>query len=86
MTSFVSGPTTYEQVRWAATSFRGEADDAACADAGNAEFSDALMGQDNGAAVAQLARLLNSRGSHVSNDQVPGIAAAITLALVVEGA
>jgi hypothetical protein len=77
MTNFVSGPTTYEQVRWAATSFRGQADDATYADARNPEFRDALMGQDNGAAVAQLARLLNSCGSHVSDDQVPGIAAAI---------
>ena len=77
MTSFVSGPTTYEQVRWAATSFRGEADDAAYADACNPEFRDALMGQDNGAAVAKLARFLNSWGSQVSDDQVPGVAAAI---------
>ena len=77
MTSFVSGPTTYEQVRWAATSFRGEADVSAYADAHNPGFRDALMGQDHGAAVAQLARLLNSCGSHVSDDQVPGIAAAI---------
>jgi hypothetical protein len=78
MTSFVSGPTTYEQVRWAATAFRRESnDDAAYFPLYTAEFRQALLERQDTTSVEQLLQFVNSWRFRISYAKAPGIAAAI---------
>ena len=80
MSNYVSGPTTFEQIRWAATTFRGQSDDADYIPLGAAEFRRTLLDGPEAASVERLLRFVNRWGFRISYAKAPGIAAAIAQA------
>ena len=62
MSNYVSGPTTFEQIRWAATTFRGQSDDADYIPLGAAEFRRTLLDGPDAASVERLLRFVNRWG------------------------
>ena len=81
MSNYVSGPTTYDHLRWSSNAFRGLADDALNVATRNPEFRASLQ---NGASEADWAALIhyvNQWGCRISQAKAPGIAAAVGAAL-----
>ena len=80
MSNYVTGPHTFEQIRWAAAAFRRETnDDAAYIPLYTAEFRQALLeGQD--ASVERLLQFLNKWRCRIPYSKAHGIAAAIAQA------
>ena len=80
MSNYVTGPTTFEQIRWSAETFRRETnDDVDYIPLYTPEFRTLLETQDAGS-VERLLRFVNKWGFRVSYDKGPGIASAIAQA------
>ena len=81
MSNYVTGPTTFEQIRWSAAAFRGEAnDDADYIPMYTSEFRQALLEKQDAGSVERLLRFVNKWGFRVPYDKAPGVAAAIAQA------
>ncbi|MCE2501002.1 MAG: hypothetical protein J4G13_09080 [Dehalococcoidia bacterium] len=81
MSNYVTGPTTFEQIRWSAATFRRETnDDADYIPLYTPEFRRTLLETQDADSVKQLLRFVNKWGFRVSYDKGPGIASAITQA------
>ncbi len=81
MSNYVTGPTTFEQIRWSAAAFRREtSDDADYVPLYTSEFRQALLEKQDADSVERLLRFVNKWGFRVSYEKVPGIASAIAQA------
>ena len=81
MSNYVTGPTTFEQIRWSAATFRRETnDDADYIPLYTPEFRRALLEEQDADNVEWLLRFVNKWGFRVSYDKGHGIASAIALA------
>lgn len=80
MTNYVTGPTTFEQIRWAATTFRDQSDDADYILLCTADFRQSLLDDQSIASIERLLRFVNKWGFRIPYSKAPGIAAAITQA------
>ena len=81
MSNYVTGPTTFEQIRWSARIFRRETnDDADCIPLYTAEFRQALLESQDPESVQRLLKFVNRWGLRVAGDKAPEIAAAIAQA------
>lgn len=80
MSNYVTGPTTFEQIRWAAQAFREFADDAICIAVRAPQFRQGLLqGQDN-ADWRALVKYVNQWGCRIPARKTEGIAAAVAIA------
>lgn len=77
MSNYVSGPTTFEQVRWSAHAFRGSADDSLATAVREPQFADAIRRAANDADWTLLVRYVNQWSCRIPQDKIPGIAAAV---------
>ena len=78
MSNYVTGPTTFEQIRWSAATFRRETnDDADYIPLHTPEFRRALLEKQDPDNVERLLKFVNKWGFRVPYDKSPGIAAAI---------
>ena len=81
MSNYVTGPTTFEQIRWSAATFRRETnDDADYIPLYTSEFRQALLEKQDADRVERLLRFVSKWGFRVSYDKCPGIASAIAQA------
>ncbi len=81
MSNYVTGPTTFEQLRWSAAAFRGETnDDADYIPLHTSEFRRALLEKQDADSVERLLRFVSKRGLRVPYDKAPGVASAIAQA------
>ena len=81
MSNYVTGPTTFEQIRWSAAAFRRETnDDADYIPLYTSEFRQALLEKQDADSVERLLRFVNKWGFRVSYDKAPGVASAIAQA------
>ncbi len=81
MSNYVTGPTTFEQIRWSAAAFRGETnDDAGYLPLYTSEFRQTLLETQDAHNVEQLLKFVNKWGFRVSYDKAPGVALAIAQA------
>ena len=80
MSNYVTGPNTFEQVRWSAHAFRGLADDGLCIAARAPEFRQALLDGRDDADWPALARYVNQWGCRIPQHKADGIAAAVGVA------
>ena len=81
MSNYVTGPTTYEHLRWSANAFRGQADDTLSIAARVPGFREALMGGSGDADWAALVRYVNQWGCRIPQNKTEGIAAAVAAAV-----
>ncbi len=81
MSNYVSGPTTYDQLRWSANAFRSLADDTLCIAARAPEFREALQRGSSYADWPALVRYVNQWGCRITTDKAGGIASAIAAAM-----
>ena len=80
MSNYVSGPTTFDQVRWSANACRGLMDDTLGIAARNAEFREGLLNGGPNADWSLLIRYVNQWGCGIPQEKVDGIAAAVATA------
>ncbi len=81
MSNYVTGPTTFEQIRWSAATFRRETnDDVDYIPLYTPEFRRTLLETQDAGSVERLLRFANKWGFRVSYDKGPGIASAIAQA------
>ena len=80
MTNYVTGPTTYEQLRWSAHAFRGRDDDALSMTVNTPQFGAALLEGTPNADWESLLRYTNQWNTRISPDKAPSIAHAIARA------
>ena len=81
MSNYVTGPTTYDQLRWSAHAFRGLVDDSISMSAREPQFRDEIR---DGAADAdwdRLIRYVNQWGCRISQSKASGIADAVARAM-----
>ena len=81
MSNYVTGPTTYDQLRWSANAFRSMADDALCISARVPEFREALQKGSADADWPALVRYVNQWGCRIPQGKADGIAAAVSTAM-----
>ena len=77
MSNYVTGPTTFEQIRWSAHAFRASADDGLAAAVRVPEFGDAIRQGSDDADWTLLVRYVNQWSCRISQDKIPGIAAVV---------
>ena len=77
MSNFVSGPTTYDQIRWSANAFRSLSSDATCIAARASEFRQPLLQGREDADWASLVRYVNEWGCRIPQSKIGEIAAAV---------
>ena len=81
MTNYVTGPTTYDQLRWSANAFRSLADDTLCIAARAPEFREALQQGSADADWPALMRYVNQWGCRIPTGKADGIASAVSAAM-----
>ena len=81
MSNYVTGPTTYDQLRWSANAFRSMADDALCISARVPEFREALQKGSADADWPALVRYVNQWGCRIPASKADGIASAVAAAM-----
>ena len=80
MSNYVTGPTTFEHLRWSAHAFRNYADDALCIAARAPGFSEALMSGGSDADWTTLVNYVNQWGCRIPQSKVESIASAVAVA------
>ena len=81
MSNYVTGPTTFEQIRWSAAAFCGDTnDDADYIQLYTPEFRQGLLENQDADSVDRLLRFVNKWGFRVPYDQAPAVASAIAQA------
>ena len=81
MSNYVTGPTTYEQLRWSSQAFQGLADDTLGMEARVPEFRQALSEGRADADWPALVRYVNQWGCRVPAGKTEGIANAVRSAM-----
>ena len=81
MSNYVTGPTTYEQVRWSANAFRSLVDDSISMSARDAGFRNGICGGAGDADWDRLIRYVNQWGCRISQSRAAGIADAVGRAM-----
>ena len=81
MTNYVTGPTTYDHLRWSANAFRALVDDSISISARTPDFRDALLSGGSDADWPALLRYVNQWGSRIPQSKADGIAAAVAKAM-----
>ena len=81
MSNYVTGPTTYDHLRWSANAFRSLADDTLCIAARAPEFREALQSGSANADWPALVRYVNQWGCRIPVDKAAGIASAVSAAM-----
>lgn len=80
MSDYVTGPTTYDHLRWSASAFRGLVDDSVSIAARDTDFRAGLQSGGPDADWAMLLRYVNQWGCRISQDKAQGIASAVAAA------
>ena len=81
MSNYVTGPTTYEQLRWSANAFRSLADDTLGIAARAPEFRAALQQGSDNADWPALVRYVNQWDCRIPQSKTDGIASAVAAAM-----
>lgn len=81
MSNYVTGPTTYDHLRWSASAFRGLAEDSTSIAARDPGFRNALHGGGPDADWSALVRYVNQWGCRIPQSKANGIAAAVSTAM-----
>jgi hypothetical protein len=81
MSNYVTGPTTFEQLRWSANAFRSMADDGLCIAARAPEFREALHTGGADADWPVLVRYVNQWGCRIPESKAVGVASAVSVAV-----
>ena len=81
MSNYVTGPTTFEHLRWSAQSFRSLADDTLCIATRAPQFRQSLLEGQDDADWPALVRYVNQWGCRIPHEKAGGIAAAIRAAM-----
>ena len=81
MSNYVTGPTTFDQIRWSAGAFRTLADDALSASARDAQFRQGIQEARADADWPRLVRYVNQWGCRIPQAKTDGIAAAVGAAM-----
>jgi hypothetical protein len=80
MSNYVTGPTTFDQLRWSSQAFRSLADDALCIAARAPDFRQGLLEGRDAANWSALVRYVNQWGCRIPHSKADGIAAAVSAA------
>ncbi len=78
MSNYVTGPTTFDQLRWSSQVFRGLSDDAICIAARAQSFRGPILSGQKDADWAALIGYVNQWGCRIPQHKSEGIAAAVT--------
>lgn len=76
MSNFVTGPTTFDQIRWSSQVFRSLSEDATCIAARSPSFRDAILSGREDADWPALIGYVNQWGCRIPRHKAAGIAAA----------
>jgi hypothetical protein len=77
MSNYVTGPTTFDQLRWSSQVFRSLADDATCLAARAQSFRDPIISGQKDADWPALVGYVNQWGCRIPRHKSAGIAAAV---------
>lgn len=78
MSNYVTGPTTFDQLRWSSQVFRSLSDDATCIAARADAFRGPILSGQAGADWSALIGYVNQWGCRIPQHKSEGIAAAVT--------
>ena len=78
MSNYVTGPTTFDQLRWSSQVFRGLSDDATCIAARAPSFREPIIAGQQDADWSALVTYVNQWGCRIPQHKSDGIASAVS--------